>query len=141
MSGGVNASPHSAAARSRRSSTSSRPSWSARANGGGMIPAPAIIPRSISRSEAIPSSRTRQLSTSAFSVKRSTRPWVSISGAVLIEPLPGLGAQVTRGHELLHLRVDVEAIAVGVSQVLGHVQNRVETEEIGEEEGTHRRRL
>ena len=49
--GGSKLSPHSLAACSSRASSSSRPIWSARANGGGMMPAPAIIPRSISRIE------------------------------------------------------------------------------------------
>src|SRR5205807_2194069 len=88
--------------------------------------------------DAIPSSSTRQLSTSALSVKRSTSAWVSISAPVLIETLSGLRAKVAFGDQLLHAAVDVEAIAVGLAQVLGNVQNRVEAEQVGEEEGTHR---
>ena len=45
---------------------------SARANGRGRMPAPAIIPISVSLVVATPSSTTRQASTSAFSEKRST---------------------------------------------------------------------
>ena len=45
---------------------------------GGMIPAPAIMPRSMSFIAATPSSRTRQLSTRALRVKRSTRASVSM---------------------------------------------------------------
>ncbi len=71
--GGSKFSPHSRAAVSSLARSSSRPIWSARANGGGMIPAPAIMPRSMSFIDAIPSSSTRQLSTSALSVNRSTR--------------------------------------------------------------------
>ena len=98
MVGGSKLCPHSCAARSNRASTSSSPCWSARAKGGGMIPAPAIIPRSMSFIEAMPSSSTRQLSTSALSVKRSTSAAVSMSAAVLIEPPSGLGAEVAGGH-------------------------------------------
>src|SRR5262245_27628437 len=98
-----------------------------------MIPAPAIIPRSISRSEATPSSSTRQLSTSALSVNRSTMSWVSVSAAVLIEALPGLGAQVAGRDQLLHPPVHEEALAVGLLQMLGDVQHRVEPEQVGEE--------
>src|SRR5947209_18152051 len=106
-----------------------------------MIPAPAIIPRSMSLSEAIPSSRTRQLSTSALSVKRSTSAAVSSSVPVLIEALPRLGAEIAGGDQFLHLPMHVEPLAVGVAQMLGDVQHRVEPEQIGEEERTHRRRL
>src|SRR5947209_13842281 len=106
-----------------------------------MTPAPAIIPRSISRTEAIPSSNTRQLSTSALRVKRSTRSAVSASVAVLIEPLPGLDPEVTSRDQLLHPPVDVEPVAQRLLQVLGDVQHGVEAEQVGEEERTHRRSL
>src|SRR5581483_5422155 len=113
-------------------------------NGGGMIPAPAIMPRSMSLSAATPSSSTRQLSTSALSVKRSTSACASISGApsaapsrvsaaVLIEPLPGLLAEVAGGDQRLHLLVNEEPIAVGLVQVLGDVEHGVQPEQVGEE--------
>src|SRR5947209_18479896 len=105
-----------------------------------MIPAPAIMPRSMSFSEAIPSSRTRQLSMSALRVKRSTSAVVSIS-TVLIETLSGLHAEVALRHELLHALVDVEAIAECLLEVLGHLPDGVETEQLGEEERSHRRCL
>ena len=57
--------------RSSAASTSSSPRKSARANGPGTMPVPIIRPRSISRTPAMPSSSTRQASTSALSVKRS----------------------------------------------------------------------
>src|SRR3954469_7690288 len=142
ISGGSNDSPHSEPARSSASSTSSRPRSSARANGPGRIPAPIIIPISMSLAEATPSSRTRQDSTSALRPKRSTSVSVAVPlAAVLMEPLPGLLAQVARLDELLHLRHHVEAIAVGVAQVLGHVQDRVEPEEVRQEVRSHRRDL
>src|SRR5438270_3824681 len=99
------------------------------------------MPRSMSFIDAMPSSSTRQLSTSAFSVKRSIRAWVSISVPVLIEALSGLGPEVLFRHQLLHALVDVEAVAVGLLEVLGHVQDGVEPEQVGEEERAHRRRL
>src|ERR1700722_8499514 len=103
-----------------------------------MIPAPAIIPRSMSFIDAIPSSSTRQLSTSAFSVKRSTSAAASMSVPVLIEALSSLGAEVAGGDQLLHLLVDEEPIAVRLPEVLGDVQHGVESEQIGEEERAHR---
>src|SRR5947209_13428908 len=99
------------------------------------------MPRSMSLIEAIPSSSTRQLSTSAFSVKRSISASVSSSVPVLIEALSGLGPEVPIGDEPLHALVDVEAIAVGLLEVLGDVQDGVEAEQVGEEEWSHRRRL
>src|ERR1700741_3152024 len=102
-----------------------------------MIPAPAIIPRSMSFIALTPSSSTRQDSTSALSVKRSTRAVASISAAVLIEALSGLGGEIALGHQLLHLLVHEEAVPVGVAQVLGDVQHRVEAEQVDEEERAH----
>ncbi len=54
---------------------------------------------------------------------------------------PALGAELALGDELLHALVDVEALAVGLLEVLGDVQDRVEAEHVGEEERAHRRRL
>src|SRR5436305_14294537 len=122
MSGGANASPHCDCARSRAASTSARPCASARANGPGTMPAPAIIPMSMSLMPATPSSSTRQDSTSAFRPKRSTSVPVADSVAVLIETLSGLLAEVARLDQLLHLRRDVEAVAVRLAHLpdLGH---------------------
>src|SRR5947199_10433610 len=106
-----------------------------------MIPAPAIIPRSMSFIEAMPSSSTRQHSSSALSVKRSTRAALSIAAAVLIEPLPGLGSQVALCNQLLHSGVNDKALAVGIGKVLRHMQHGVQAKQVGEEERTHRRRL
>src|SRR4051794_12095964 len=141
MSGGAKASPHSPWARSSAASTSSRPCSSARANGPGRMPAPAIMPMSMSLMPAMPSSSTRQDSTSAFRPKRSTRVPVADSVAVLIETLSGLLAEVARRDQLLHLRRDVEAVAQRLVQVLGHVEDGIQAEQVGQEERPHRGRL
>src|SRR6478609_4463397 len=119
---------------------SSSPWSSARANGPGNMPNPVIIARSMSRIVATPSSRTRQDSTNAFRPKRSTSVAASVvvSAAVLIEPLPGLLAEVAGGHQLLHALVHVEPLAVGVTQVLGDLEHGVQPEHVGEEERPHR---
>ena len=60
--------------------------------------------------------------------------------AVLVEAVAaGLGAELAVGDELLHPLVDVEAVAVGLVQVLGDVQHGVEAEQVDEEERAHRR--
>src|SRR3954452_5246562 len=141
MSGGSKSSPYSVWARSSALSTSSRPVASARAKGGGMIPKPVIIARSMSRIVATPSSRTRHDSTNALRLNRSTRAAVSMSAAVVIEPLPGLGPEVALAHQLLHPLVVVEAVAVGLLEVLGHLEHRVQAQLVGEEERAHRQRL
>src|SRR4051794_35002244 len=141
MSGGSKSSPYSVWARSSALRTSSSPVASARAKGGGMIPKPVIIARSMSRIVATPSSRTRHDSTKALSVKRSTSAAVSMSAAVVIEPLPGLGAEVAIADELLHALVDVEAVAVGLLEVLGHLEHGVQAQLVGEEERPHGERL
>src|SRR5207302_5426242 len=122
--------------RSSASRTSSRPRSSARANGPGTTPAPAIIPISTSLVPAIPSSTTRQASTSALSWERSTRVSVAcdVVLAVLIEPLPGLLTVVPGLDQLLHGGRDVEPVAEAVPQVLGHVEHRVEPEPVRQEE-------
>ena len=76
------------------------------------MPAPIIIPISMSLAEETPSSSTRQDSTRVFSPMRSTIVPSPEALAVLIEPLPGLLAEVAGLHELLHLLRDVEAVAV-----------------------------
>ncbi len=63
------------------------------------------------------------------------------SAPVLIETLSGLGAEIAGCHEIPHPLMDIEAIAVALVEVLGHVQDRVETEEVGQEERPHRRGL
>src|SRR5918994_1457841 len=100
--GGSNESPHSDCARSSCSRMVSRPASSARVNGPGRIPAPIIIPISMSLAEATPSSSTRHDSTRVFRPIRSTIVPSAEALAVLIEPLPGLLAEVLRTHELLH---------------------------------------
>src|SRR3989442_4623203 len=129
MRGGSKLSPHSASARSRAVRISSRPCSSARANGPGTLPAPAIIPMSMSLIPAIPSSSTRQASTRVLRPERSTS--VSSAGdvvlAVLIEPLPRLLPEIAGFNQLLHRRCDEEPLAVAVAEVLGHVEHGVVT--------------
>src|SRR4051794_7881668 len=93
----------------------------------------------MSLAEATPSSSTRHDSTRVFSPIRSTSVSVAAPGSVpvLIEPLPGLLAEVPRLDELLHTRRHVVAVAVALLQVLGDVQHRVEAEQVGEEERAH----
>src|SRR5690349_1176122 len=99
------------------------------------MPVPIIIPRSTSRIPATPSSSTRHASTNAFSVKRSASFG---STSVLIEALPGLGAEVALGDELLHALVDVEAVAVGAVHVARDLHDRVEPAHVGDLEDAHR---
>src|SRR5215210_8567554 len=96
----------------------SRPASSARVKGPGRMPAPIIIPISMSLAEETPSSSTRQDSTRVLSPMRSTMVSRPDALAVLIETLPGLLAEVPRLHQLLHLPHHVEAVAVRVTQVL-----------------------
>src|SRR5918992_1694070 len=137
--GGSKASPHSRSARSSCSRMVSSPASSARANGPGRMPAPIIIPISMSLAEATPSSRTRQASTRVLRPIRWTRASV-VALAVLIEAPPGLLAEVSRLHQLLHPIHHVEALAVRLAQVLGHVERGVEAGPVGEEERAHRDR-
>src|SRR3954471_4182288 len=139
-SGGAKFSPHSCCARSRAASTSSSPCSSARVNGPGRMPAPIIIPVSMSLSDAMPSSSTRHDSTIVLRPSRSTSvPVTSFwSVAVLIEALSGLLPEVPALDQLLHLRHHVEAIAVRVVQVLGHVEDGVEPQQVRQEERPHR---
>src|SRR5215210_1875319 len=121
--------------------TSSSPRKSARAKGPGIMPVPIIIPRSMSRTPAMPSSSTRQDSTNAFSCKRSASA-SSMAGAaavsgVLIEALSGLLAEIALLDELGHAVVDVEAVAVGVLHVARDLERRVEARHVGEEERAH----
>src|SRR3954469_20135491 len=102
------------------------------------MPAPAIMPISMSLSDAMPSSRTRHDSTIVLSCRRSTSVPVASSVAVLIETLSGLRAEVAGVDQLLHLRHHVEAVAERLVQVLGHVQDGVEAQHVGEEERAHR---
>ena len=69
------------------------------------MPAPIIIPISMSLAEASPSSSTRQDSTIVLSDIRSTIVSSAVVvSAVLIETLSGLLAEVAGLDELLHLR-------------------------------------
>src|ERR1700749_309816 len=96
--------------------------------------APAISPRSMSFIDATPSSSSRQPSMNAFSAKRSSSSAVRGSAAVLIEPPPGLDAEVARVDQLTHSAVDIEAVPVALVEVLGHVHDRVDPQQIGDEE-------
>src|SRR3954466_10122750 len=118
----------------------SSPASSAREKGPGRMPPPIIIPISMSLAEATPSSSTRQDSTRVFRPIRSTSVSVTSAGSVpvLIEPLPGLLAELSGLDELLHLRRHVEALAIALLEVLGDVQHRVEPEQVGQEERAHR---
>src|SRR5215211_7619973 len=139
--GGSKASPQSAWARSSCSTTVSSPASSARVNGPGRMPAPIIMPISMSFAEATPSSSTRQDSTRVLRPIRSTtqmRLDPPCALAVLIEPLPRLLAEVPRLHQLLHPLRDVEAVPVRVVQVLGRVKGDDEPGQVGQEERPHR---
>src|SRR4051812_49793024 len=103
----------------------SRPASSARLNGPGRMPAPIIIPISMSLAEATPSSSTRQDSTRVFRPIRSTIVPAALALAVLIEAPSGLLAEVARLDQLLHPRRHEEAVAVRLAQALGHVQDGV----------------
>src|SRR5690349_542093 len=96
--------------------------------------APAISPRSMSFIDATPSSSSRQLSMNALSVKRSSSSAARGSAVVLIEPLAGLGSQFAGVDQRTHPAVDVEAVAVAFLEVLGHVHDRVDSKQIGNEE-------
>src|SRR3954449_5034852 len=136
-------SPQDSGALSSALTISSRPRSSAAANGPGMIPAPIIMPMSMSLIVATPSSTRRHASTSDLSWKRSTTVsrTCSVSAAVLIEPLSGLLAVVAVVDQFLHAGVDVEAVAVGLDHVLRDVERCVEPGHVGEEERAHRQRL
>src|SRR4051794_19458102 len=107
-----------------------------------MIPAPIIIPMSMSLIVATPSSTRRHASTRDLSWNRSTTvSRTPVSAAVLIETLSRLLAVVPAVAQLLHARVDVEAVAVRVDHVLGGVERGVEAGHVCEEERPHRERL
>src|SRR5436190_13431221 len=141
--GGSNHGPHDSGAFSSARRISSRPRSSAAANGPGMIPAPIIIPMSMSLIVATLSSTRRHAATRDLSWKRSTTVsrTCSVSAAVLIETLSGLLAEVAGFDQLLHRRVDVEALAVAVDHVLRDVQRGVEARHVREEERAHWERL
>src|SRR4051812_6288168 len=121
-------------------STSSSPRRSARANGPGTMPVPSIIPMSMSRTPATPSSSTMQASAKAFWPTRSASCGSTTASApVCIEPLPALAPEVAAVDELLHQAVDMEAVAVGVPQVPGDLQRRVEPGHVRQPERPHRR--
>src|SRR5688572_27842381 len=104
------------------------------------MPVPIIMPRSMSRMPATPSSSPRQDSMTASCPTRSARAsstWTSVS--VLIEALSGLLTEVARLHQLAHALVDVEAVAVRGDHVLGHLQRGVEARHVGQVERPHRR--
>ena len=132
----------------------SSPSTSAFQNGGsrprrGSRPAPAIIPTSMSRTEQTPSSTSRQASISARQLNMRDQLLgvrLGVAGdrllAVFEEALAAaLGAELAFADKLLQALVDVEGLAVGVVEMLGDVEDGVEAEQVGEEEGAHRRHL
>src|SRR4051812_30032724 len=103
------------------------------------MPAPSISPMSMSRTPAMPSSSTRQASTNAFSWKRSaSRSSTAVRSGVLIEALSALGAERAPLDPLLHALMDVEAVAVGVTQVARHLQRGVQAAHVGHPERPHR---
>src|SRR3954451_14953470 len=126
--GGSVQSPQASGAFSSACTISSRPRSSAAANGPGMIPAPIIMPMSMSLIVATPSSTRRHASTSDLSWKRSTTVsrTSSVSAGVRIETLSGLLAEVPRLDQFLHAGVYEETVAVGVDHVLGDLERRVE---------------
>src|SRR5687767_9837856 len=104
------------------------------------MPVPIIIPRSTSRTPAMPSSTTRQASTSALSWKRSATcsSMCSAASGVLIEAPPRLGAEVAALDQLLHPAMDVEAVAVGLLHVARDLDHGVEPRHVGDPERAHR---
>ena len=71
-----------------------------------------------------------RLELEAVDDRQSQRVAASISASVRVVALAGLLAELAGLDQLLHLRVDVEAVAVAVVQVLGDVQDRVEPEQV-----------
>src|SRR3954465_5690900 len=107
--------PQDAGALSSALTISSSPRSSAAANGPGMIPAPIIMPMSMSLIVATPSSTRRHASTADLSWKRSTTvSRTSVSPAVLIETLSGLLGAGLVVDQFLHAGIDLTALALGV---------------------------
>src|SRR3954470_18865572 len=103
------------------------------------MPAPSAIARSMSRTPAMPSSSTMQASAKAFRPTRSaSRGSTAVSVPVLIEAPPRLAPEVAPRDELLHAAVDVEAVAVGLAQVAGECERRVEPGQVRQPERAHR---
>src|SRR5690348_8314048 len=103
--------------------------------------APATSPRSMSFIDATPSSSSRQPSMNALSAKRSSSSAARGSVTVLIEPPAGLDAEPAGVDELTHPAVHVEAVAIALIEVLGHVHDRVDSKQIGDEKRTEPARL
>src|SRR5689334_14192983 len=142
MIGGSVQSPQLAGAFSSAWTISSRPRSSAAAKGPGMIPAPIIMPMSMSLIAATPSSTRRHASTSDLSWNRSTTvSRTSVSAAVLIETLSGLLPVVAVVDQVLHPRMDAEAVAVRVDHVLCDVDRGVQARHVSQEERPQRERL
>src|SRR4051794_39794353 len=104
------------------------------------MPVPIISPRSMSRTPAMPSSSTRQASTSALSWKRSAirSSICSVVSGVLIEALPGLGAELAGLQLGLHALVDVEPVAVRLAHVARDLHDGVQARHVGDPERAHR---
>ena len=91
-------------------------------------------PSSSTQARLDEASSARSSSTSSVDVGLGVAREVRL--AVLVEALAaGLGAELALGDELLHALVDVEAVAVGLGEVLGDVQDGVEAEQVDEENG------
>ena len=71
-------------------------------------------------------------------VRRGVALDVGLAGGRVEAVAPGLGAELALGHQALHRRGHVEAIAVGLVQVLGDEQDRVEAEQVDQKVGAHR---
>src|SRR3954452_13515608 len=99
------------------------------------MPVPSIMPMSMSRTPATPSSSTMQASANAFRATRSPRRGAT-SAAMRVEPLPGLLAEVAAPHDLAHPPVYVEPrwVVVGGDHVLRNLDRGVEPRHVGEPE-------
>ena len=72
-------------------------------------------------------------------VRLGVARYVGLALGVVEAVAAGLRAELAFGDELLHARRHVEAlVAVGLGEVLGDVQDRVQAEQVHEEVGAHR---
>ena len=103
-----------------------------------VMPAPVIIPRSMSVVVATPSSSTRQASTNVLSVTSSTSSTTSGSASPSVSASP-CGVETRRRSSRRACRRararripswHVEAVAVGLVEVLGDVEDGVEAEQV-----------
>ena len=151
--GGAKRSPYFSSALSSRSRIVSRPSTSAFMNGGsrprrGSRPAPAIIPKSMSRWVATPSSRTSAASTKVLSASSSTSSSMSGSASPVEVRVARRCRRSRRRRSWRRACRRRRACACPrarrsgrrrtSSQVLGDVQHGVEAEQVDEEVRPHR---